>query len=112
MLLSLTAVAAEDTQPASANTQPAAAPASASTAKPQEDVVPCPLPGEPATNCPGPHAPDESEAGLSVGIGGNVRPEAKPILVSSSNQNAYLLGLGQPLSPARQPAKPPLRDEK
>jgi len=81
-------------QPASA----VAATVAASNVK-AEEPIPCPLPGEPASNCPAPNrAADDTEGGVSY-VARPVRLEIKPIILTTVGQNAH--SNSQPLSPMR-----------
>ncbi|MCC2679391.1 MAG: hypothetical protein K0R29_1967 [Pseudobdellovibrio sp.] len=108
LLLSLTAGAAENEQPSSTQTN---TPATAQAAQPASDVIPCPLPGEPATNCPAPREPEVTEAGTGATAGGNVHNVLHlGLLLSSPKGNALHEGNGNQTLPS--PLRPPVKDEK
>jgi len=111
-LLSLTAVAAENEQPSSAQTNTPSAPATpASQALPASDVIPCPLPGEPATKCPAPREPEVTEAGTGATAGGNVHNVLHlGLLLSSPKGNALHEANTQQTIPS--PLRTPVKDER
>ncbi len=107
LLLSLSAMAADNEQQA-----PQAQPPAPATAAPQaQDVIPCPLPGEPATNCPAPREPEVTEAGTGATASGNVHNVLHlGLLLSSPQGNALREATTQPIpSPLR---TTPVKDEK
>lgn len=113
LLLSLTSLAEDSQGQTSQPATPAAAPPANGLTPQAEEPIPCPLPGEEPANCPAPRAGTTvTEGGIRQEAGGVIRPEAKPILVSNPGENAYLLGINQPLTPLRTPPNPPLKDEK
>jgi len=110
LLLSLTAVA--ENEPQAPQAQQASATSSSKAPAPQaQDVIPCPLPGEPATNCPAPREPEVTEAGTGATAGGNVHNVLHlGLLLSSPKGNALHEANNQPLpSPLR---LSPVKDEK
>lgn len=109
LLLSLTAVAENEPQAPQAQ-QPATSSATASAPQ-ARDVIPCPLPGEPATNCPTPREPEVTEAGTGATAGGNVHNVLHlGLLLSSPKGNALHESNSQPIPSPLRPS--PVKDEK
>jgi len=101
--LGLSVQAEENNSNQAAPNQPAAAvaaPAAASNAK-ADEPTPCPLPGEPASNCPAPNrAAEDTEGGVPYVASAGIRPEINlNIILTTPGQNAH--SSPQPLPPWR-----------
>lgn len=109
LLLSLTAVAENETQAPQA--QQSTNSTSTAPASQAEEVIPCPLPGEPVTNCPAPREPEVTEAGTGATAGGNVHNVLHlGLLLSSPKGNALHEANNQPVPTPLRPR--PVKDEK
>jgi len=74
----------------------------ANTAVKAEEPIPCPLPGEPVSNCPAPHrGPEDTEAGVPYVASAGIRPEINlKVILTTPGQNAHSI-VSQPFSPVR-----------